>query len=86
MHIPWNTSDRGGGGQKQNKNQIKKYDFVLNNGITLKKLCRCSIYAVNIIPKLEIQEEYEYFGRCWCRLLREKVSYEHASNSECLPR
>ena len=36
---------KGGGGKK---NTIL---FVLNNELTWKRLCRCSIYIVNIIPK-----------------------------------
>jgi len=44
MPLPWNTSDR----QNEKKNMIL---FVLNNELTLKRLCRCSVYAVNIIPK-----------------------------------
>ena len=43
--IPWNTSDR------QNKNKNYVVFFVLNNELTCKTLCRCSIYVVNIIPK-----------------------------------
>ena len=39
--LPWNASDRQNG----------KKLFVLNNELTLKILCRCSIYVVNIIPK-----------------------------------
>ena len=42
MPLPWNTSDRGRGGEL----------FVLNNELTWKRLCRCSIYVVNIIFKL----------------------------------
>ena len=45
MPLPWNTSNRQNGGGER-----KKICF-LNNELTLKKLCRCSIYMVNIIPK-----------------------------------
>jgi len=44
MPLPWNTKDR----------QNEKIDiilFVLNNELTWKRLCICSIYAVNITPK-----------------------------------
>ena len=41
MSLCWNTSKR----------QTEKIFFVLNNEHTWKRLCRCSIYAVNIIPK-----------------------------------
>jgi len=44
MPLPWNTSDR------QNKKNYMIL-FVLNNELTRKRLCRCSIYIVNIIPK-----------------------------------
>ena len=42
--LPWNT------GNRQNK---KNYMIlsVLNNELTWKRLCRCSIYIINIIPK-----------------------------------
>jgi len=44
MCLPWNTSDR--------QNEKNLHDFgVLNNELTWKRLCRCSIYVVNIIPK-----------------------------------
>jgi len=33
----------------EHKRQKKK--FVLNNDLTWKRLCRCSIYVVNVIPK-----------------------------------
>ena len=38
---------------KRQPNEKKKYVnlFVLNNELTWKRLCRCSIYVVNIIPK-----------------------------------
>ena len=36
------------GQAKQKKNYMM---FVLNNELTWKRLCRCSIYVVNIIPK-----------------------------------
>jgi hypothetical protein len=45
MFLPWNTSDRQNGGEK------KKILCVLNNELTWKRLCRCSIYVVNVIPK-----------------------------------
>jgi len=34
--------------KRKKKNMIL---FVLNNELTQKRLCRCSIYVVNIIPK-----------------------------------
>ena len=38
---------------KRQAKRKKKYMilFVLNNELTWKRLCRCSIYIVNIIPK-----------------------------------
>ena len=44
MPLPCNTSDR----QKEGANVIL---FVLNNELTCKRMCRCSIYVVNSIPK-----------------------------------
>jgi len=44
MSLPWNTSDRRG--EKKERKKEK-----LNNELTWKRLCRCSIYVVNIIPK-----------------------------------
>ena len=45
MPLPWNASDR--------QNEKKKYMifFVLNNEFTIKRLCRCSIYFVNVTSK-----------------------------------
>ena len=45
MPLPWNTSD----GQNEQKNYVIL--FVLNNELTWKRLCKCSIYVLNIIPK-----------------------------------
>ena len=44
MSLPWNTSDR----QNQKYYMIL---FVLNNELTWKRLCRYSIYVVNIVSK-----------------------------------
>jgi hypothetical protein len=43
MSLPWNTSDRQNWGEGNL--------CLLNNELTWKRLCRCSIYVVNIIPK-----------------------------------
>ena len=44
MPLEWNTSDR------QNEKE-KLILFVLNNELTWKRMCRCSIYVENIISK-----------------------------------
>ena len=48
MFLPWNTSDRQTEKKEEEKNTIL---CVLNNELTWKRLCRCSIYVINIIPK-----------------------------------
>ena len=46
LPLPWNASDR------QNRNiYIYMILFVLNNELIWKRLCRCSVYVVNITPK-----------------------------------
>ena len=37
--------------KRQAKRRKKVILFVLNDELTRKRLCRCSIYVVNIIPK-----------------------------------
>ena len=37
--------------KRQAKRKKEFYDFVLSNELTCKRLCRCSIYVVNIISK-----------------------------------
>jgi len=53
MSLPWNTSDR--------QNKKKNILCVLNNELTWKRLCRCSIYVVNIIPKYNKYTKHIFF-------------------------
>ena len=54
MSLTWNTSDR--------QNKTKNHDFVvLNNELTWQRLCWCSIYVVNIIPKQNKSTKYILF-------------------------
>jgi len=45
MSLPWNARDR------QNEKEKKNNLFVLIINLDEKRLCRCSIYVVNIISK-----------------------------------
>ena len=58
MPLPWNISE------KQNEKKRKKRNvilFVWNNELTWKRLCRCSIYVVNIISKQNKSTEHILF-------------------------
>jgi len=49
------------GGKKERKKEINMILFVLNNELTRKRLCRCSIYVVNIIPKQDKSTKHILF-------------------------
>ena len=55
MSLPWNKSDM--------QNEKKKLFFVLNNELKSKRLCRCSIYFVNIISTQNKSTKHILFQR-----------------------